>query len=193
MITVSEFKTYLNINAEDTSKDTFLQKCINESVKDIESYCNRSLTAGEYTEYINGNGKNEIFLNAHPVFSISSIKYLYNNSFVDLLNSPDTIEDSAIVISNSLILLKYYTFPKGRKNIEVVFDGGFTDAPDDLKGVCIEMSALKFFNSPLSGQSQLGLSNKNFNSTTSEGKSFKDMIPEWHKKLNRYRLINIYG
>lgn len=190
MITLTELKSYLNIT--DTSKDVFLQSCIDSSVKEIEDFCNRKISTGTYTEFLDGNSKSEIYLRNTPINTITSISYFdgydtYDNIFI----SGDTPLNSAQIISqsNSVRLLKGYFFYKGCKNIKIVYTAGYSTTPDDIKSVLLEIASLKYYNSPLSGHARLGKASDNTSSATGESTSYEK--PDWKTVLSKYRLQNI--
>lgn len=190
MITLTELKTYLKIT--DTSKDAFLQSCIDSSVKEIEDYCNRKLTSGTYTEYLDGNSKSEMYLRNTPINSVTSISYFDGyDTYDDIFTVGDTTSNSILIIqqSNLIKLLKGYFFYAGCKNIKIVYTAGYTTTPDDIKSVLLELASVKFYNSPLSGHARLGKASDNVNSATGESTSYKD--PDWKTVLNKYRLQNI--
>lgn len=191
MLSLTKLKSYLNIT--DNSKDTLLQSCINASVAEIEDICRRKLTSGSYTEYLNGNNKHEIHLRHYPVIAVTSITYFDGyETWDDLFIGGDTIEDSSILIpqTNTLKLLKGYSFYKGCNNIKITYTAGYDedDSPEDIQSVLLEIASLKYMNSPLSGHSRLGKSSDNVNSATGESTNYQ--TPEWVSVLNKYRLLN---
>ncbi|MBE2228256.1 MAG: phage head-tail connector protein [Ignavibacteria bacterium] len=191
MITLTTLKNYLNIT--DNSKDTFLQLCIDSSVKEIEDYLNRTITLDDYTEYINGNNRNLIYLRNYPIIEITSVKYFNEyDAFEDIFSTGDTPANSVLILSqtNSIKLLKGYFFFYGCKNIEIIYQAGFDSntVPEDIKMVILELASTRFYNSALSGHSRLGKSSDNINSATGESTTFKDV--EWKTILSKYKLLN---
>lgn len=191
MITLTELKTYLNIT--DSNKDSLLQSCIDASVKEIEDYCNRKLSSGTYTEYLNGNGRTEIYLRNYPINEVTSILYYTDyDGYDDIFITGDTPENSVLIIeqTNCIKLLKCYYFFKGCKNIKITYTAGFDtdDAPEDIKSVLLELSSIKYYNSPVSGHARLGKASDNVNSATGESTTFKD--PDWKTVLNKYKILN---
>lgn len=190
MITLTELKQYLNIT--DSSKDTFLQSCIDSSVCEIEDFCNRKLSPDTYVEYLDGNNKTEIYLRNKPINSISSIECFDEyDTFVDLFTGSDTASNSVQIITqhNLIKLLKGYFFYKGCKNIKITYTAGYSTTPDDIKSVLLELATIKFYNSPLSGHARLGKASDNINSVTGEAVTYK--APDWKTVLNKYRLQNV--
>lgn len=196
MILLNDFKIYLKIDTSNTTNDGFLQSCIDTAVGQIESYCNRRFTNSTYTEYLNGNGCNEIYLRHFPVTKITEIKSLEYDTYVNLLVSPDTIDNSTEIISdyNILKLTKGYIFPTSslNRNIKIEYEAGFAidwnDVPYELKSACKDLAANEFLKSKV-GEGRLGLSGSNLNSGVSDGKTYVDI--DVSKILNKYRIKNI--
>lgn len=190
MITLTELKQYLNLT--DASKDTFLQNCIDASVKEIEDFCNRKLSPGTYTEYIDGNNKSVIHLRNKPITSITSIECFDEyETYQNLFTGSDSVFNAVEIIpqQNCIKLLKGYYFYKGCKNIKVTYAAGYSTTPDDVKSVLLELATLKYYNSPLSGHARLGKASDNINSVTGQSTTFKE--PDWKRVLNKYRLQNV--
>ena len=183
MITVSEFVKYMNIPTPISQDlEDFIKDCILSTVDEMNVSTNRILVEmnpshdmtiiiTEKTEYYDGFNSKIIYLNNHPIVdfgenSENSLKYLNNNrEWVNILKEPDTIENSATVLTyGKLVLLKGYIFPTGTKNIKVVYRSGYSaeTLPGDLKRVCYEKSGLKFLNSAFGIFQRLGLESYDF-------------------------------
>lgn len=109
------------------TSDTFILKCLNEAITDVNNYCNRNFTAGNYTERFNGDGLSTLYLRNSPITSITSIKILDRdtNLYTDsILEGSDTIGNSVVIDSDSIELLKGYSFAHGSR-YEIVYNGGY--------------------------------------------------------------------
>lgn len=197
MITLAELKQYLQIATADTSQDAFVQTCADNAISTVNDYCNRDLRSATYTEYVDGNG-DKITISNYPVTSISVLQY-YDNStydYADIISSPDTIANSTRIIPNSRFvrLVKGYSFEPGESNIKIIYLGGYSTAPADIKGVCLEIASVYYKNSYAGvGGGRLGVTNS---STTTESKvesiTFDpDITKKWQSILNQYRNINV--
>ena len=79
MITLTEFKQYLNI--VETEYDVQLQGFITSAITQLNSLCNRDFIKNDYTEVIECNlFSNAIYLKSSPINSVTSIKYYDSNS-----------------------------------------------------------------------------------------------------------------
>jgi hypothetical protein len=89
----------------------------------------RELEQAERTVYLSGYGDKTLVLPHWPVVSIASI------------TADDTeVTEYTLDGSKGLVYRTDSTFPKGDRNIKVVYTAGWTDSttPDDVKLACIE-------------------------------------------------------
>jgi hypothetical protein len=198
--TLTQLNQYLKINtgsADYTSTQLpVLNSVVSESISEIESYCMRKFTSGSYTEYIDGGYCDTIHLRNYGISSVTSIEY-YDSSFdlQTIFDNGYTVSDSTQIFSdtNEVRILNYLYFPKGKRNIKIVYVSGYdsTNLPKDLITVLNEMATLKYLNSFVGKESRLGISSDNISVASSQGKSYKDEFPKWQKTLDRYRIMEI--
>lgn len=182
----------------DSSQDGFLQTCADNAISTVTDYCSRDFRAEAYTEYISGKGAPTIKIKNFPLTSVSLLQF-YDNSIYDYSNiitgSGDTINNSTRLLSESgeINLVKGYSFEPGENNIKVTYTGGFSTAPADIKGVCLEIAAVYYKNSYAGkGGGRLGLTSQNVGGQSSEGITFDvNLAKKWQQILNQYRNINI--
>lgn len=198
MVSTQELRTYLKIDG--TSDDSFLQVSLDSSVASVENYCNRKLTYGEYIQYSNGNGKDELFVTNYPLISVTSIEVFngfdsWNNLF--LTSDSDSLPLFIIPELNKIKLTQGFYFSKGQNNIKISYTSGFADSTNgatvgqiynDIKSVILEMSAHFYNNSSYSGKASLGIHSLNVNSAVSESVVFLDLTPQWKNRLKKYRI-----
>lgn len=119
MITLTEFKQYLNI--VETKYDAQLQGFITSAITQLNSLCNREFIKNDYIEVIECNlFSNAIYLKSSPINSVTSIKYYDSNSFV---NVSGTIADYVENMESYLYLKNVFSL-RG-KRLQVVYNGGY--------------------------------------------------------------------
>lgn len=171
----------------------FLQSSVDQAISAVNQYCNRDFRVGEYTEYFRPID-NVIHVSNYPLNSVSEIESLdeSDNTYEDIITAPDTIADSILINSSKgrLQLLKDYTFPE--KQIRITYNGGYTTAPAEIKGICLEMAALYHANAA-AGQGRLGLSSQNVGGQSSTGMSFnqQEFYDRHKEQLDKYRNWNV--
>lgn len=124
MITLSEFKSYINIT--ETDNDSILQGFINTAVSKLDSLCNRKFLNRTICEYIyptDWNDSQKYYLKQGFVNSVVSIKYWNDTEYVTLFTGTDDVCNSVQVREDFIYLLNGYNFYK--KNIEIVYNAGY--------------------------------------------------------------------
>lgn len=181
MISTETLKQYLNIDG--TGKDSFLGACITRAVSEVETICNRKFESGNYTDIVNGNTK--LYLQNYPVNSITKIE-------VKNFNNWETVSDSTCYIDLNVnaVFVENVSIPKGKNNVKVTYNSGWglDECNKDIENVILEMASIFYYNSPVSGEARLGKTSKSLNSNTSEWIQYRDLNPEWQKKLSKYRI-----
>ena len=163
---LSDLKSWLGIDALDTSKDTILTMIINSVSKKYENYCNTKL---EETTIVNelyeGSGNtNSLVLNNLNVSKVNKIEFLINDvweTVYEYKELPDiTIDTYGMTIENNLGLIKTNCLIPSKNgfdiltsnpdytvkypNVRVSYVCGFNLVPSDLSFMCIKSSARQF-------------------------------------------------
>ena len=166
LCTLSDLKSWLGIDALDTSKDTILTMIINSVSKKYENYCNTKL---EETTIVNelyeGSGNtNNLVLNNLNVTKVNKIEFLINDvweTVYEYKELPDiTIDTYGMTIENSLGLIKMNCLIPSKNgfdmltsnpnytvkypNVRVSYVCGFNPIPSDLSFMCVKSSARQF-------------------------------------------------
>ncbi len=190
MITVAELKEYLGIALSDTKKDTFLAKVIPMALTHIESgkVLNRKLASASYSEEIEGKS-NVLYPSQLPITAVTDIKEISgNNELSDLLDDPDTIDNTVRFNEYEIKLMKGYTF--AGKLIKITYTAGYSDGtlPGAIKQALLETSAYIFKNSG-QGDSLLMVDSKTTNnSVVSDTVNFKKLDLSY---IDSFRKLNI--
>ena len=163
---LSDLKSWLGIDALDTSKDTILTMIINSVSKKYENYCNTKL---EETTIVNelyeGSGNtNSLVLNNLNVSKVNKIEFLINDiweTVYEYKELPDiTIDTYGMTIDNNLGLIKMNCLIPSKNgfdmltsnpnytvkypNVRVSYVCGFNPVPSDLSFMCVKSSARQF-------------------------------------------------
>lgn len=184
LVSLEEVQSQLGNSS--TSLTSFLNFAISVKSMQIENICGVGLSAGNYTDYYDGNGSDILFLSQQPIISISSLQYQLTPTS-DWVNYYTGSATANIQYSQRTGKLKLYNsfFYEGMNNIKIIYRAGFETIPSDLKQICIE-EVIDMYNKSSKGESRLGV-----NSTTqSNGQGsftqvFKDLSEEHKLKLYR--------
>jgi len=126
VIILNDIKEYLTIT--ESGQDSKLAGFLNNSISEIERYCNRKFKYNTYTEYYDGDGLELLYTRTYPLKSITSIKYYDTETevFIDLIDGTgDTIANSVEITNDYILLRKGYVFPAGTRNIQIVCVAGY--------------------------------------------------------------------
>lgn len=126
MITLTDIKNYLNITV--TTYDNILNDLIGGAVSKAEDYCDRNFQSQEYTELLDGNGLDFIFVKNYPITDITSIEYWDDETgdWTDIAPEEDDIND-IVETANNQIILRGYLFPleDENKNLRIIYTAGY--------------------------------------------------------------------
>jgi hypothetical protein len=188
LCTLEDLKTHLEIEASD--QDSFLTNLVLRATQFIETYCSRQFMSREFTEYYSGDGTNSIVLPNTPITAISQIKD--DKSEQADFDYDDTDENDAfsfeewgkVLLTNGDVFYKPgSTYPL--RNYKFVYTGGYETAPEDLRQVCVELAAAKFY---LKDKQRQGVASKSVGGQTITYRP-DDLSPAQKEVLEAYRPI----
>ncbi len=155
LVTLTDVREAMGLDILETKDDNFIIGLINRYSTRIETYCKRVFHAGLYTEYYDGDGlRGEVFVENPPIISVSglwddvsghgptdTVNYQQGTEITPDLYVIEQNEAGTIRLANQSNILanpsNYFLF--GINNIKVIYSGGYTTVPEDLKDACIEM------------------------------------------------------
>lgn len=145
LTTLETVKTDLSVPSSNTKYDDLLQRFINLATERIERFTDRMLSQRtDLEEYHSGLAANRVLLGQWPAEKPSEVWIDSSSQFTDASKQLDPTEYNVIQNSRGegyeLVLLSgcsYRLFPKGTRNIKVVYNAGYSPIPDDLEGLCI--------------------------------------------------------
>jgi len=134
LITLSELKPYIKVEASETAFDTLLNAMISEISKLMQNFIGCDVIEATYPSIkVNGSGRSVLDLPNWPITAVSSVKE----------DEIALIEGTDFEISQHgdyLIRLDGFggesNWVKGVKNITVSYTAGYSDLPGDLKLAC---------------------------------------------------------
>lgn len=145
LITLAELKAYLAVDQGDefiteTTNDDELEQIIDAACSWANRYTGVKLLARENTEYYDGDGCMDLYLNNFPIISTAAEIELWIDS-ERAYGDDDKVDTDDIMVYSTLgkIALEDAYFYKGRQTIKIVYTAGFgaaadpTDVPQDIK------------------------------------------------------------
>lgn len=175
IVSVSQFDTYSGNFENDTdvvSLKTSILKAAEEKVVDYLGFSPESATR---TDYISAIGQNRLYLYAHPVSAVSSLKI--NGSAVDA---------SAFTLNDTYLRLKDGVFPTGIENIEVTYTAGWSSQtmPDVIKMVILQIATLMLEETG----GNIGITGKSFDDNSRNFINYTN-FDKWLKKLDGLKIL----
>lgn len=127
---------YLEQMWQDVSFDDigFAEELINQASALAEGIADRNLVAREVTEIHDGPGGNALLLKQWPIVSVSSVHIDGERAW-----GPETEISAYYYEGGSGVLYYDGGFGKQRQSVRVVYTGGLSEVPSDLKEAAVEL------------------------------------------------------
>jgi hypothetical protein len=139
LTSLADVKESLSISSSDHSKDNLIIRKINQATAAIESYCDRTFAATDYTEIINGSNIDELVLKQRPVNTFTSLEYRGTSENLD---NWITLNSNYYFVDTDAGILKLLFSAQGRWNRwRATYNGGYTTIPSDLAEACAQLAA----------------------------------------------------
>lgn len=183
LTTKDRVKSYLRINADDTTKDVVIAELVERLSKSIAGECDRIFEYQSHTEYHNGDGKfKRLNLNQYPVDGAVSFS-LYDD--YNRVYGSDTLiaaADYSVDYDKGIVTLDgAVPFIKGFKNIKVIYSAGYRVIPEDLERACILYVVAEFLDTQSAMQASIEIE------TAQRSENLRDQA---QKIINRYKAIH---
>lgn len=173
IVTLSDIKKYLKIEATDTTYDSFLTLWLQKAQDLVEEYCNQIFEVKRFDdEIVDGSGSNFIYVKHLPLKRVISVQYTDDNITWN--------EWDGKIRMNDYVIYSDKKFPKGVGNIKVSYEAGWTNPPGLVYKVITEIVAEVWQEGP--GLSRLGLASGGTSIQGSVSRNYRDLL-ERHEKL----------
>jgi len=183
LFTAEEFKDWEGIPG--TRYDALIARIAIAVSAAVDRYCRRTIEGADYTEEIDGSGSTEISITHPPLRAVSSVAVTELRDFADA--TPLT-SDQFVFESHGVIRLMGQVFPRGRRNIQISYSGGFLTVPEDLKQAALMWAGALFVR-----RRQGGLSSSTSGPLTLTFQAHQQVPLEVQAMLNPYRLVPRFG
>lgn len=149
LVSLAEAKERLDRPADIPRADEkLIENLINRSATRIESHLDRDLKAGTVTEHYDGSGTGTLWVRRYPLTSVSELNVDPNRDFF----ASTDIDPTDVVIDSERGTVRFFpgsnafrsSFATGVKNVKIVYTGGFTIVPEDLKEASLILVARSF-------------------------------------------------
>ena len=137
--TLAEFKLYLWIVSDDTSKDTLLTLFLDWANQLVETYISRTIKAQDYEEIIDGNGQYFLLLENTPVNSVSKISMNIGTAESQVWQEISK-EDYSTKFNVGKVSF-FRPLARGFKNYKIEYNAWYTTIPSDLKLAVLKLAS----------------------------------------------------
>ena len=179
LTTLPKVKEWLGLAPMNTTSDALLGRLITSASDYIQTWLDRTVTAGTYTENRDGNGALRMKFRNYPCTAVSSLT-------IDRLPIPMSVNGSPgyMFDSNSLVLVGgVYRFTQGMMNVSISYSAGYASVPNEIEQACIELVSLRFKERDRIGITSKGMSGESISF------SQRDMSDAIESTLNQYKRV----
>ena len=187
LCTLPDLRTYLQIPDADTAQDPHLQNLILRATAFIQRITRRTLLETVHTDYISGDGTRTLLLGNYPLTAVTLIEDNLSGNADFSFTDSDLNEDFGFEEDGELMLLSGDVFnsPSSAyppRNYKVTYTAGFPTAPEELRQICVELAAAKYY---LGEKQRLGIATKTFGGETVTYRA-DDLSPAQRLVLDQY-------
>lgn len=146
IITIEDLQKFTQVYPDDenSQQELFIQAASNI----VCNYLRYNPEENEYNIFVNGNGANEIAIECKHLTELKEIKI-----------DNEKINTDSVAFSDNLIFFKDKNiFPKGNKNINIVFKAGYKEIPAIIKLTALRIAGILQTES----NNNIGISSKSF-------------------------------
>jgi uncharacterized phiE125 gp8 family phage protein len=140
LTTLPKLKTFLGIDTNDD--DDKLYQHLKSADAFFKSETQRTFEQTTYTEYYDGDGSDELFIDHYPIISVTSI---YDDLDRDY-EAEDVFEDDDYMIyeDQGMIKLDDTYFQDGSKNVKITYSAGYAAIPNDIQMAVVQLAAAAY-------------------------------------------------
>lgn len=177
IVSTTEFNTYSG-NCETGNDVVALKESILKATQEIvTNYLGFNPESEQRDDFISGIGTNRLYLFAHPVTLVASVKI----DGAALLSDEYTIDDN-------YLRMKQGVWPLGIENVEVVYTAGWSaqTLPQTVKMVILQIATLML----QEAGENIGITGKSFGENSRTFINYTN-FEKWLKKLDPYRIMRL--
>lgn len=175
-------KVKRNLNITDANSDDLLQDLVTALSAYIVTFLNREIKSGARSDKLDGLGRNRIRLRHYPITAVSAVSI----GGVAVSASQDGLKNGYIFDDKYLYLLdgsNPSVFTTGIRNVSVSYTAGYTEVPQDIDRICVEMISKRYKDRQRIGLTSEGIQGQ----ATSFSQS--DMTSDTSRLLDNYRRV----
>ena len=175
IVSVEQFDTYSGNFENDDDIVSLKESILKASEEKVVDYLGFSPESAERTDFISAIGQNRLYLYAHPVTAVSSLKI-----------AGSEVDASAFTLNDTYLRLTNGVFPTGIENVEVTYTAGWTSEtmPNVIKMVILQIASLMLEEAG----GNIGVTGKSFEDNSRQFINYTN-FDKWLKKLDGLRVL----
>lgn len=180
LCTVGAVKELVEIRADSTNDDPFIQRLVTAVSRAFKEYLSRDIFAATYDELYEGTGTSKLMLSAGPVLAVSLVE----------IGSPPTVRSALTVnrdfvwTQGGLIILLGGVFPMNAPHyVRVTYNAGYAACPADIAEKAAKVAALRYKEAGRIGQTSKVIGGETVNFDT------KDIPSDVRLALDSYKRV----
>lgn len=139
LTTLVNLKAWLSVTS--STDDVLLARLITSASNYIETYVSRVFEQQSYTERRDGNDNTYMVFANYPVTAVTSLTI----NGIDIAASPDNAVLSAgYGFDDGQIWLQGFAFSRGKGNVVMSYNAGYSETPAAIEQACIELCSLRY-------------------------------------------------
>lgn len=144
LLSLTNLKAYLQITS--SGSDAILTLIKDGVEAAVKKHCDRDFILTTYTEYYNGDGSSRLFVKNFPITAITTIHDDPARAFGATTQIAATyiVSDVSELLNAGIIDLLDWVFNRGKRNIKVVYQAGYSTIPSDLRNAVAKLCAREF-------------------------------------------------
>lgn len=182
--TLADVRAWLTgIQPSQTTDDVLLTSLIARASAFIDSYIGRGIISADYTETLNGNDSDSMFVKNFPITAVSSVTvdlYTYSPS-----NTPLGF---GYTFDSNRVYLRGGRFCRGSQNVVISYTGGYAQVPADIQQAAIELVVFKY-----KSRNHVGMASHSQDRVVVDHFIQSEVPPEVQCILDRYRRTMYLG
>lgn len=167
LTTLAKAKEWLNVTS--ATDDALLTRLVSAASDYIQTWLNRTIASGGYTETRDGNGGATMLFANYPVTSVAAV--LVDGLAVPASTGPGV--PGYVFNATKIVMRGAYRFTDDVQNVTMTYTAGFSAVPNEIEQACLELVGLRYKERDRIGIISKGLAGETINYTQ---KDFSDAI-----------------
>lgn len=138
LTTLANVKEWLKVTG--TADDALLTRLVSAASGAMQTWMNRVIASGSYTEYRDGHDGIHLSFSDYPVTAVSGVSI----NDIPIPASTGSLSSGYVFSATRLSLRGFYVFDRGVQNVLISYTAGYAVTPPELAQACIELVSARY-------------------------------------------------